>query len=86
MICITIRELTEHMRNGREIEFSYDSHPYFLAPLFQGDRFADKYYIYDVCAEKNIFCGCTEEVLRFEFACGKTFLNAFECFCFDYIL
>lgn len=76
----------ELLAQGREIEFSFGGHRYFVAPLYRENTFIGKYSIFD-CGEKTvIYAGTLCEILAFEFAPEVSFNNAGHLFSLEYVM
>ena len=81
-----LSELERYLKQGREVEFSVNSHSYFISPLFDDDKFVDKFSIYDPLLKRIIAIKKLEEILSFEFMPGISFNKKIEDFIFNYIL
>lgn len=83
---MTLLELVDYMKQGREIEFSYKSHPYFLATNYSTPDHMTEYYIFDDLLKENIVEGKLETILSFEFEGRVCFEKNLDSFCFEYVL
>lgn len=83
---MTLPTLIDFMSNGREIEFIFNNHPYFLAPLYLDGRFSYNYYIYDVATKEIVFTGSLDKTLAFEFAPNVSLKESVKEFVFEYVL
>ena len=83
---MTLPGLVNHLLSGREIEFTLDSHNYFLAPLYLDGKFSGSYYIYDVKSQGTVFSGSLDDILSFEFVPSITLLTNISLFNFRYIM
>jgi len=82
---LTQNELMIYLQQGREIEFSLNSKEYFLEPNYDS-TLEYQYILFDCEKNTNIFCGCLDDLLDYEFNDFSTFRNNMDNFCFDYIL
>lgn len=83
---LNTQRVVDFLSQGREIEFSFSGKKYFLAPLYQDEKFTNQYYIFD-CNEKSvIFTGTLQKVLAYEFALGASLEKSSELFSIEYVL
>lgn len=83
---MTLVELTQHLHDGREIEFSFCSHRYFISPDFVSGKFEGNYTIYDNDEHKTVFSGPMEDLLCFKFAPFLVFSECIPLFNIEYVL
>lgn len=81
MMKITIDELITHIKMGREIEFNFNSIPYFIEPDYKTQDSKELQVILSDCSADDvgtvIFNGTIQEFLAFKFE-GKYDLNNYS--------
>ena len=91
---MTLETLVVYMNQGREIEFSLGEKDYFLQPDYDAISNAQidstvQYVLYeiDILSSASIIGeGCIDELLKFDFGNGMSFMTSFECFNIKYVL